>query len=212
MEMSWSEQWQLTRQQLTQIHLIILKFLRHPIDQITTIPNWNWLTLALVQTSIAAASGVLSGLVSRSFINILFGLFIFPITAVIAVLVVASFLYYTILFFQKKEVSYRKIVTIVIFANIYFLIVRTLSPLIPAIDLIGAGVSAAIMIVGMSDNFGLDRKFVIRVVSTLYAIVLISWITRMIRESEVFSKPKAPVTSESWEILEREVNSIESEE
>ena len=204
---TWSNRWETSRQELLNAPHFILPFMRKPLDHVTMIPNWNWLTLIIMQASLAGLSGILSGLFSRSFINVLAGIFLFPITAVAGVLIVAAFFYYTFHFFKKVEVPMRKLVAILVVSNVYYMAFRMVSPIIPAAELIGIAFSAVVVIVGISDNFAMDRKFVIRVVVSLYVVIFLSWAMQMIQHASLFSKPKPNVTPESWDILEREVNS-----
>ena len=212
MEESWTQQWQATLQQLRHSPNVLIPFLRHPIDRITTLPNWNWITLAIIQGLFAAISGVLSGILSRSFVNILVGLFIFPITATVGAMVLAGFFYYTFLLLKENVVPLRKLVTIIVLSSIYYMIFRTVTAFLPPADLFGAELTALVLVVGLSDNFGLDRKFVIRVVGALYLVLFIFWGARIIRDQQIFSKPRTPVTTESWEILEREVSSANGQQ
>lgn len=210
MEKSWSHQWTEARDQLRRSPLFFRAFLKNPIDQITLIPDWNWVTLALLEGLMAAVSGVAVGILTGSALNTLFGLLIFPITATLGVGITALFLHYTILVFQRQEVSLRKLSAIVVLASLFFHLVRILSPFVPALDLVGLAAGAGVMIVGISDNFGLHRRFVVKVVASLYALILISWVGQRIAGHFQSRQTKAHVTPESWEILEREINSIDT--
>lgn len=153
----------------------IFEYMKNPIKGIKNIPDWDWATLILVQCFVSLCSGVLAGILQLSFFAFLAGLIMVPIVSLVTAIVSSIFLYYTFLLLAQRELPARQLFTLVILANIPFFIFQTIAPLFPPITLFGFFFTAFILIVGLSENFNLDKKLVIRVIATLCVIYLLIW-------------------------------------
>ena len=158
------------------ISLFIFEFLRHPIEKIKDLPDWNWPTLILTLVGTTMASGILTGLVPPNFFRIMGGIIISPIVGVIATTLGALFIYYYFQVYEKRTCSFRKIFTLLIFSNLPFFIFQVGSELIPPITLVGFAFTAMLLAVGLTENFQMDKKRSLRLVSTLLAVVFILWL------------------------------------
>jgi hypothetical protein len=154
----------------------IVDYLRHPIQKIKTLPDWNWSTLIITLVAVSMVSGVVSGLIPPNIYRIAGGLIVAPMVGTVTSLVGALFIYYYFQVFEKRTCSYRKIFTLILFANIPFFIFQTGSELIPPITLVGFAFTALLMAVGLTENFQMDKRRSLRLVTILFAIVFILWL------------------------------------
>lgn len=154
----------------------VFKYLRNPLMEIKTLPDWNWPVLLVTLIGIAMGSGLLMGLIPPSFFRIISGLIVSPIVAVVTAFVSSLFIYYYFQVFEKRTCSLRKIFTLVIFANIPFFIFQSVAELVPPISLVGFAFTSLITAVGLTENFHLDKRRSLRLVTLLYGVVLLIWI------------------------------------
>lgn len=156
--------------------LYIGNYLRHPIEKIKTLPDWNWPVLLITLVSLSMASGILTGLVPPNFFRLMGGIVISPIVGVVTTTLGALFIYYYFQVYEKRTCSLRKIFTLILFANIPFFIFQVGSELLPPITLVGFAFTAMLMAVGLTENFQMDKRRALRLVTILFAIVFIIWL------------------------------------
>jgi len=166
----------LDRHRLPTLLANLISFLKHPIQEIARVPNWSWTELVFVQVCLTAATGALTGLVSRSFLGVLSGIFLTPILTMVTIAGSALFFYYVFQIFARQTLPFRRLVTVVFFANLPFFLLQVLSSLVPPISLIGFAFSGVILAVGLIDNFQLPRQLVIRVTSLVFVTIFCIWI------------------------------------
>ncbi|WP_374079611.1 Yip1 family protein [Bdellovibrio bacteriovorus] len=154
----------------------IINYLRHPIEKIKTLPDWNWTVLIITLVVISMGSGVLTGLVPPNFFRLMGGFVISPIVGVVTTFIGALFIYYYFQVYEKRTCSLRKIFTLILFANIPFFLFQVGSELIPPITLVGFAFTALLMAVGLTENFQMEKRRSIRLVTILFAIVFILWL------------------------------------
>lgn len=154
----------------------IIKYLRNPIHEITKLPDWKWTNLIILLYSISLISGIAAGFLPPNPYRILSGLILFPIMALVMNGLTSFFIYYFFQVFKGTTHSFKKIFTLVFFANIPFYLFEIGSELVPPLTLVGFAFTAFILIVGLVSNFNLEKKLAIRVVGTIYTMILILWI------------------------------------
>lgn len=154
----------------------IANYLRHPLEKIRQLPEWSWTTLIIVQVLVSMASGVLTGLVPPNFYRIMSGIIISPMVGVVTGFIGALFIYYYFQVFEHRTCSLRKIFTLILFANIPFFIFQVGSEVIPPISLVGFAFTALLMAVGLTENFQMEKRRSLRLVTVLFAIVFILWL------------------------------------
>lgn len=154
----------------------ILKYLRHPIEKIKVLPDWNWTVLFITVVILSMASGVLSGLVPPNFFRLMGGIIISPIVGIVTTSIGSLFIYYYFQVFEKRTCSLRKIFTLILLANIPFFIFQIASELIPPITLVGFAFTALLLAVGLTENFQMEKRRALRLVTILFAIVFILWL------------------------------------
>lgn len=168
-------------QEAKKLGLEILDFLKNPIHGIRQIPTWTWREVLLCQAAISAATGVLTGLVSRSFVQMFLALFLSPIITAAIAGISTLFLYYAFQVISGRTLSFRQLYTLLFFSNIPFFIFQIVSDLIPPITLIGLAFTGLLLIVGLVENFQLPKKHVLYLVAAIYLAFFIIWTSNRVK-------------------------------
>ncbi len=168
-------------QEAKKLGLEILDFLKNPIHGIRQIPAWTWREVLLCQAVISAATGVLTGLVSRSFVQMFLALFLSPIITAAIAGISTLFLYYAFQVISGRTLSFRQLYTLLFFSNIPFFIFQIVSDLIPPITLIGLAFTGLLLIVGLVENFQLPKKHVLYLVAAIYLAFFIIWTSNRVK-------------------------------
>lgn len=166
----------------------LLKFVRHPMNEIKVLPDWSWNHLIFVHLILSISSGVLAGLAAFNILLALLGIFILPIVSSIMSLLLAIFFYYYFQIFEKREVSFRRLLTLVIFTNLPFFVFQIGSYYLPPLTLLGFAFTGFLLVIGLSENFQLEKKRSLRLVLILFAVVFVVWVFGLIeRHREGFN-------------------------
>lgn len=179
-------------QRLKDDFLFILEFLKNPIQNISRLPKWSWKRTVLISVLISVAAGTLNGFIPPNIYNIAFGLIFMPLISFLLTHILSGFFYYYFQVFEKRTVDYLNLLRMVVLANVPFLILHSLTSLLPPLTLIGLAFSALLLVVGLTESFSLDRKRAIKLVSVLYVMVFVVWLWEKIdtrRLSRTFSAP-----------------------
>jgi predicted neutral ceramidase superfamily lipid hydrolase len=155
----------------------LIEFVKNPIHKISKLPDWNWKALFLVQILLAIFSGVLSGLIKLNFYRVANGIFLMPFASTIAALMLALFLYYYFQFFERKTQDFRKIFTLVILSSFPFYLFQVLSEYFAPVTLIGFAFTSLLGVIGLCENFHVERKRAYQIVGLLFILILIAWLT-----------------------------------
>ncbi len=158
------------------IHFLI-DFGKHPLQKISHLPDWNWSSLFAVHIFLSIVSGVLAGLLKFNFYRVAAGLFIMPIVSTVSVLTMSLFLYYYFQFFESRTENFRKIFTLVVLSSIPFYLFQIMSEYFSAITLVGFAFASLLSVVGLCDNFGVERKRAYKVVGIVFLLVILTWVT-----------------------------------
>ena len=154
----------------------LIEFVKHPVRKIKELPNWSWSTLFILQIIFAILSGVLAGLIKLNFYRVLSGIIIMPVVSTIAALLLTLFLYYYFQFFENKTEDYRKLFTLVILSSLPFYVFQILSEYFAPVTLIGFAFTSLLGVVGLCENFGVQKKRAYQIVGLLFILILIAWI------------------------------------
>lgn len=161
---------------IKEVFRLILDYLRHPVEKIKVLPNWNWTVLLVTLIFICVTTGVLTGLVPPNLYHMIAGLVIAPVVGLLTTFIGALFIYYYFQVFEKRTCALRRIFTLVLFANIPFFIFQIGSELLPPITLVGFAFTALLMAVGLTENFQMEKRRSLRLVSILFALVFMIWL------------------------------------
>lgn len=154
----------------------LLHFLRSPIESIKSLPLWSWKDILLVHFTLAALSGFLGGVFSRNPYTIILGLFIMPIVSLIATSLLSAFIYYFFQIFESKTIEFKRIMILAVLANFPFYLFQIAGEYLPPATLIGFAFCGLLLIVGLTENFGLAKKKSIRLIGLLFMLVFLVWL------------------------------------
>lgn len=154
----------------------LVDYLKQPIHNIKTLPDWRWSTLIITLVVISMISGVITGLVPPNFFRIMSGVIVSPMVAAVVAFIGSMFIYYYFQVFEKRTCSLRKIFTLILFADIPFFIFQIGSELIPPITLVGFAFTSLLMAVGLTENFQMEKRRSFRLVTILFSLVFILWL------------------------------------
>lgn len=155
----------------------LVDYLRHPLQKIKNIPDWSWGKMIAFQVLITAFCGGLSALVQgKKVFGLVTGMISMPFLTFVTAGVSTFFFYYAFQIFANITVSFRKLFTIIVFANIPFFFFQIIASYVPPIVLVGLAFSSLLMIVGFVEHFSLPKKRVVQLISALYIVFLLIWI------------------------------------
>lgn len=192
---------------LLQALFALPRFLKNPIQGMRDLPDWEWPILLALQALLGLVCGLLAAFLSGSLILIITSIVIAPLSTLAVNLILSGFFYYTFLFFFKSEVSYKLIVTHLLFASIPVLLCNVISPVIPFIGVIGVVASALLLYVGFRENLRADEKKLKILLGGLIGFYLLSVAFQLIRFHQPDQDLKIRATPESLDILEQELQS-----
>jgi len=188
-------------------------YFKNPLFAIKNIPDWDWLTVLLIQLCLSLLIGVVSDLFSQDNLIIFKGIFIFPLSSFLTTFLGAGFFYFLFLIFFNLETSFLKLYTIVFLSHVPFLILRIVKVWIAPIELIGFAATTALLTVGFVENFQLPKKKMIRIFGALYTVYFLMWIFQQIYQSKNALDFKNKVNegneiekSQSIEDIQKELN------
>lgn len=165
--------------QFSQLKILIAdvkRFALNPLHGIANLPLYGFKELIFLQILMAMLTGFISGLIPPNIYQILFGIFFFPVISLITSMALTFFIYYYFQIFERKTEDLRKLYTLFVFANIPFFTFYPLVQILSPITLIGFAITCLLIIVGLTENFHLDKKKSMRLVSVLAIVVLIGWL------------------------------------
>ncbi len=166
-----------------------IRFLRQPWTEITHLPDWDWKKLILFLYSISALTGAIGGLTEKKIIGSVFvGIFISPIVIFIMVSIGTLIFYYSLQLFFRQTASWRKIFTLLVFANIPLILFRVVSSFFPAINLFGLVIAGILLVVGLNHHFQIETKKAIRLIGSLFICLIITWIYFQFKGTSKFDR------------------------
>lgn len=155
----------------------LIEYIKHPVEKISNLPDWNWPSLFTVHILMSIFSGFIAGLLKFNFLRMAAGLTLMPIASMASSLIMSLFLYYYFQFFENRTENYKKIFTLVILSSVPFYLFQILSEYFSLVSLIGFAMSSILSIVGLCDNFGLEKKRAYRVIGIIFIMALLTWIS-----------------------------------
>ncbi len=158
----------------------LLRFAMNPIQEIKALPHWGYKHLFLVHLILSIASGVLAGLVTLNYLNVLFGIFLLPVISIVMILILTAFFYYYFQVFERRTVPMQSLLTLIIFANWPFFIFQIGSHYLPPLTLLGFAFTGLLLVVGLTKNFQLEKKKSIRLVLILFSVIFLVWLWNQI--------------------------------
>lgn len=198
--------WKLIKTELFDSLKVLLGFAKNPVQGMKVLPEWSWSKLLILMGGFAAICGILRGVVNRSFLDIISGVLVYPVSALLMISIFSGLFYYTFMFFYKRQLSYQRIYTNFTFAVLPSVLLSTISYLVPPITLLGSAVTGLLLVVGFVENFRLPRKSVTKLIAGIFLIYVIIWIFSTISFQQKKEEFRMKALPESLDILEKELN------
>ncbi len=193
------------RAELDDILKFLPSFFANPVEGVRTAPDWSWPALLSLQAGAAAVSGVVGGLVSMNVWRFLGGLFLFPIISLIQVAVISFFLASYFALAHSTYLERKRLAGVVVVANLPYLALHVISGWVPLIDLIGFLTTCALLVVGLSEHFRLERKDLLRLIGGIYLAFFLVWATSQYRNSKRADEYRVLSAPKSLDRLESEI-------
>lgn len=157
-------------------------FLPNPIGFMRSGFQMTWPSLFTVLAVSAAVSGTVSGLISRRLFDVLTGAVLFPLTSIVASLVFGFFIYYFFSLFRSTFLDFRRLMSVVATAFVPYFLFHSVSGYLAPVDLIGFAFTGVLLIVGLVEQFGLERRLCSRLVGGLGLVFFIVWSVSLIAQ------------------------------
>lgn len=171
---------------------LILNFLKNPIEGMKLRLDWSWKRTILIHVIISIAAGVLNGLIPPNVYNIAYGLIFLPLITFVTSHLLAGFFYYYFQVFEKRTVDFLPLLHMVVLTNVPYLAIHTLTSLLPPLTLLGLCFSGLLLVVGLADNFKLDRKRAMKLVAILVVMIFAVWLWEKIDVSRISRSLSGP--------------------
>ena len=137
-------------------------------------------------------SGAIAGALTHSFWDFAVGLLLFPLTSLIVGFVYSGFIFTFFSIFKSTYLDFQRLHSIVVVALVPYFVLHVFSGFLPPMDLIGFGLTAILLIVGLVEQFGVPRKPVIILVSGISAVFFAIWMIAQIRIGGGFTGSRFP--------------------
>lgn len=183
----------------------LLLFARNPIEKIKHVPQFDWPHLIFFIGGLAAISISLNGIVGQYFnFNMILAVLLFPVSSIVVSFILSGFFYYTFLFFLDRKIDFKCLVTVILFSTIPYYVFEIVEPAFQIARIVGLLFSSVLLIVGLVENFKLNKKFVIRLVGAAVVTYFVLWGLAVINENQSRIQQK-DIEKYHLDQLEREV-------
>lgn len=197
--------WDLVRARLKEAIFVLPHFLRNPVQGMRQLPDWDWLTIFILQGLFAAACALLANLIEGDWRGLITGPILMPLMNYILLGIFAGFFFYAGMFFFDRQVPYRQVYTHVLFASIPSMVVSIVMAFVPPLLIAGVGSSLLLMFVSLTDHFHFDRIKVKKMLWVIFAVYLIFTVSQIVRMTSRHESLRTKATPESLDILEKEL-------
>lgn len=160
-------------------------FFRHPLEEVARIPEWSLQRTLLTQATLAAFSGFLAGLFPPGIWRIIQGMILFPFLVTVMGALLASFFYYYFQIFERRTVAYGKLLTLIAFCSFPFFLFHIASALFAPSDLFGLAMMSILLVIGLTENFGLQKRRSIRLIGVIFGLLFLIWLGERISYSRL---------------------------
>jgi len=198
--------WPQIRLKLREAVLVLPHFCKNPVAGMQNLPHWDWPTILILQGAFAAGCSVVTNILERDLLGVVFGLVLAPLAIYLVTAIGSAIFLYTFLFWFQRELPFQRIYLHLVFAAIPTQIVAIISGMIPPVLLIGAAASLLLLFVGFNHNFQLERPKLKKLLVGLMALYFAFWMVHILRVSSRQELRRLKATPESLDILEKELS------
>lgn len=168
---------------LRELPVILVSFLKDPLGFVRKPLDLSWPLIVVLLAGSALISGGISGAISHSWIDLFIGLAVFPVTSLVSSVVFGFFIYYFFSLFKSTFLDFRRLMSLVGVALVPYFLFHSVSSYLVPIDLLGFAFTCVLLIVGLVEQFGLERRVCSRLVGTLAILFFIAWSISLIKNS-----------------------------
>ena len=166
---------------LRELPRIMIHMLKDPLGTVRRTLDFSWPLIIVILAASALVSGAVAGAISQSTADFLVGIFVFPITSVISAFVFGFFIYYFFSLFKSTFLDFRRLMSLVCLTVVPYFLFHSVSSYLPPIDLLGFAFTCVLLIVGLVEQFGLERRVCSQLVGALGVLFFIVWTISQIR-------------------------------
>lgn len=182
----------------------LFEFAKNPVQGMKNLPEWNLSVAIITQLSIAALSGIISGILLGKLSKILNGFIALPISTLFFTTLISMSFFYLFKFFYKREIPFKKIFLIIIWASWPWLIFSPLMDIVEPLRILGLCASGLLLIIGMHEHTQLGKYQLSRLVFGAIIIYTLFWLIQIFQMNETKRDYRRMATPESLDILEKE--------
>lgn len=183
-----------TQNRLQELPGLLWRLIRNPAATMRDPLRLTWPAALSLQAGAAMISGALVGLISGNIWDLLIGVIVFPVTSVLAGIVFALFLFQFFSIFKTTLLDFQRVYSVVVLSTLPYYFVHILAGFVSPLDLLGFALTTILLIVGLVEQFGMDRKSVIKVMLGIYLLFFLAWTAATLTVS---SDPSATETASS---------------
>lgn len=169
-----------TRNEISLLLKYLLSFIVSPIEALKQLPRTEWKSLIIFQITGAVAVCLFSFLFNRNILHTVLNLAIVPTVLIFCSYLVAFTIVGYFKVFEKREIPFLGIYTLVVISLIPYLIAFPFFPLFPPLSIVACVFSAIAMSVGLVENFRVDKQSALKLMGALVLVFVFIWIVNMI--------------------------------
>lgn len=154
---------------------ILFRIARDPVGSIKEPSRLTWSAAFSLQIGAALASGAITALIEKSPLDFIIALFVFPIITLMTSATFTLFIYYYFSLFTKTYLDMRRLYSLIVIAMTPYFLIHTLSGFLPPLDLIGFSLMAILIGVGLVEQFRLDHKVILKLISVTFCLFFLIW-------------------------------------
>lgn len=168
---------------LRELPITLARFARDPIGSVRHPVDFSWLTSFILIAFSALVSGAVNGTLTHNRLDFLISVTLYPVIAIITSTIFGLFIYYFFSLFKSTFLDFRRLMSLVAIALLPYFLCHSLSSFLAPIDLLGFAFTSVLLIVGLVEQFALERRICVRLVAGLAILYFVMWSLSQIRTS-----------------------------
>jgi hypothetical protein len=172
-------------QTLRDLPTLLKAYALNPVETMKLPMRLEWSASLTIQIGTALISGFLSGASARTNHDFAWGLFLFPLTFLLVGFVFSGFVFSFFSVFHSTYLDFKRLHSVVVLSLIPYFLLHVFAGFLPPIDLIGFALTSMLLIVGLVEQFALERKGAMKAVGGLAAAFFLIWMSAQIHLAEI---------------------------
>jgi hypothetical protein len=154
---------------------LLIEFAANPVEVMRSQITLTWPSAIVLQIIASIISGAVVGMLNRNLGDVAVGIFIFPLTNLAIALLITYFLSYFFSVVRATFLEFRNLYSVVVLSTLPYFVLHTLSGFLPPVDLLGFALMGLLLIVGLVEQFSLDRKTVTQLIGGICILFSLLW-------------------------------------